>query len=140
MGGGHEMTRNLRKQEPGWDDRFATAAGTSTLAQGKGRAKRAGLYLIQPEGGEPFTTQATRLAVTREQADRLGLPTAPPKPTDKRRFTGDTVQCEAIAPDVLVGILRDAIEARRNPDTARAVLALEADFRAALMAKLGGAQ
>lgn len=27
----------------------------------------------------------TRLAVTREQADRLGLPTAPPKPTDRRR-------------------------------------------------------
>ena len=81
----------------------------------------------------------TRLAVTREQADRLGLPTAPPKPTDKRRFTGDTVQCEAIAPDVLAGILRDAIEARRDRDAAADVLALEAEMRAALVAKLGGA-
>ena len=60
----------------------------------------------------------TRLAVIREQADRLGLPTAPPKPTDRRRFPGDTEQCEAIAPDVL---------------------ALEADMRAALVEKLGAA-
>jgi hypothetical protein len=80
----------------------------------------------------------TRLAVTREQTDRLGLPTAPPKPTDRRRFTGDTVQCEAIAPDVLAGILRGAIEARRNAAAARAVLASEADMRAALVARLGG--
>jgi len=86
-------------------------------------------------GAEPAFT---RLAVTREQADRLDLPTAPPKPTDKRRFTGDTVQCEAIAPDVLSSILRDAIQARRNHDMAADVLALEARFRAALVAKLGG--
>lgn len=80
----------------------------------------------------------TRLAVTREQADRLGLPTAPPKPTDRRRFTGDTVQCEAIAPDVLAGILRDAIEARRCAATAQRLLDRETDMRAALVAKLGG--
>jgi len=86
-------------------------------------------------GAEPVFT---RLAVTREQADRLGLPTAPPKPTDKRRFSGDTVQCEAIDPATLSGILREAIEARRDSETARAVLELEARFRAALVAKLGG--
>ncbi len=80
----------------------------------------------------------TRLAVTREQADRLDLPTAPPKPTDRRRFTGETVQCEAIAPDVLSGILRDAITARRDHDAAAEVLALEADMRAELVAGLGG--
>ena len=80
----------------------------------------------------------TRLAVTREQADRLGLPTAPPKPTDRRRFTGDTVQCEAIAPDVLAGILRGAIDARRCAATAQRVLDRESDMRAALVAKLGG--
>jgi len=80
----------------------------------------------------------TRLAVTREQADRLGLPTAPPKPTDRRRFTGDTVQCEALDPVTLAGILRDAIEARRDPDSAADVLAMEADMRASLVARLGG--
>jgi hypothetical protein len=82
----------------------------------------------------------TRLAVTREQADRLDLPTAPPKPTDRRRFKGDTVQCEAIAPDVLSGILRNAITARRDYDVVADMLALEADMRAALVAKVGGGQ
>ena len=82
----------------------------------------------------------TRLAVTREQADRLALPTAPPKPTDRRRFSGQTVQCEAIAPDMLATILRDAIEARRDPYTVREVLALEAEFRADLVGKLEAAR
>lgn len=80
----------------------------------------------------------TRLAVTREQADRLALPTAPPKATDRRAFTGDTVQCEAIAPDVLSDILADAIEARRDPIASDAALAVEARDRAALVAMLGG--
>lgn len=88
-------------------------------------------------GGQP---EFTRLAVTREQADRLALPTAPPKPTDRRRFTGQTVQCEAIAPDMLATILRDAIQARRDPDGAADLLALEAEYRTALVAKLEGAQ
>ena len=36
----------------------AEAVGTSHIAQGKARAKRAGLYHITPEGGEPFTLYA----------------------------------------------------------------------------------
>lgn len=88
-----------------------------------------------PNAAEPTFT---RLAVTPEQADRLGLPTTPPKPTDRRRFTGATVQCEAIAPDVLTVILRDAIEARRDSETAADVLRVEADMRAGLLARLGG--
>jgi hypothetical protein len=80
----------------------------------------------------------TRLAVTREQADRLHLPTAPPKPTDRRRFTGATVQCEAIAPDVLSRLLQDAIEARREPDIALDVLEHEARYRDTLLARLEG--
>lgn len=79
----------------------------------------------------------TRLAVTREQADRLDLPSAPPKPTDRRRFTGRTVQCEALDPATLAGILRDAIDTRRDGATARATLDREADMRAALVAMLG---
>jgi hypothetical protein len=86
-------------------------------------------------GAEPTFS---RLAVTPEQAERLGLPTAPPKATDKRRFTGETVQCEAIAPDVLADILRDAIEARRCAIATDDVLTVEAGMRAELLAKLGG--
>ncbi|MCR9279976.1 MAG: hypothetical protein NXH85_18610 [Pseudomonadaceae bacterium] len=51
----------------------------------------------------------TRLAVTTEQIDGLGLPTAPPKRTDNRSFDGVTCQAEAIAPDVLADILKNAI-------------------------------
>jgi hypothetical protein len=76
--------------------------------------------------------------VTREQADRLGLPTSPAKATDRRRFTGDTVQCEALDPATLADLLRGAIETRRDPDATAATLALEAGLRAELLARLGG--
>lgn len=36
----------------------ANAAGISNIAQGKGRAKRSGLYHVTPEGGETFTIEA----------------------------------------------------------------------------------
>ena len=80
----------------------------------------------------------TRLAVTPAQADALALPTAPPKPTDRRAFTGDTVQAEAIPPDVLSRMVRDAIEARQDEGTMRDLLAYEADARAELVARFGG--
>ena len=66
----------------------------------------------------------------------MGLPTAPPKPTDRRSFTGETVQCEAIAPDVLSDILRAAIEERRDSAATDDVLRREADMRADLLEKL----
>jgi len=44
--------------QPGQDGRFATAAGTCTVSQGNGCAKRAGLYHVTPEGGKPFTVEA----------------------------------------------------------------------------------
>jgi hypothetical protein len=48
-----------RASATGADNAFhANAAGTSKLTQGKGRAKRAGLYHIIPESGEPFTIEA----------------------------------------------------------------------------------
>ena len=34
------------------------AAGTPNIAQGKARGKRAGLYLVTPETGAPFTIEA----------------------------------------------------------------------------------
>jgi hypothetical protein len=47
------------------------------------------------------TAKFTRLAVTPEHVTALGLTTAPRKATDDRAFDGETVQAEAIAPDVL---------------------------------------
>jgi hypothetical protein len=89
-------------------------------------------------GDAPVPVAFTRLAVTPEQADRLGLPTAPPKPTDRRRFEGQTVQAEALDPATLAEIVRAAITARRDFGAEAGVLAREAEFRAALVAKLGG--
>ena len=58
MGGGQIETPARGQAQPGQEGHKANAAGTCKIAQAKGRAKCAGLYLIQPEGGEPFTIQA----------------------------------------------------------------------------------
>ena len=54
-----------------------------------------------------------RIAVTADQQRAFGLPTAPAKKTDRRSFSADfTVQAEALPPDALATIVRDAIEAQ----------------------------
>lgn len=58
MGGGQMETPRGWQADTGLENRYATAAGTPNIAQGKGRAKRSGLYYIAPEGGEPFTIEA----------------------------------------------------------------------------------
>ena len=82
----------------------------------------------------------TRLAVTPDQIRELGLPTAPPKDGDRRAFTGETCQAEAIAPDDLAGILQTAITSRLDMDAYAAVLAREEDVRRELMERLGEAE
>jgi hypothetical protein len=59
MGGGQNETPRGWQADTGKGNRYANAAGTWTIAQLKGRAKRAGLYQVTPEGGEPFTIEAT---------------------------------------------------------------------------------
>jgi hypothetical protein len=84
-------------------------------------------------GGVTFT----RLAVTREQIAQYDLPTAPPKATDKRAFRGQTCQAEALAPDVLAGILRHAIEQRIGHRVLDRVLKRERAERRKLVRLLG---
>lgn len=57
-------------------------------------------------GGE---AEFVRLAVTPDQIHEHNLPTSPAKATDRRAFDGDTVQAEALPPDVLASTVRDAI-------------------------------
>jgi hypothetical protein len=77
-----------------------------------------------------------RLAVTPVHIDELALLTAPPKPTDNRTFDGQgTVQAEAIPPNELARILKDALasnfdfgaheEAKAESDKAAARLRAE---------------
>jgi hypothetical protein len=83
----------------------------------------------------------TRLAVTPKQAADMNLPSAPAKDTDRRAFSGETWQVEALPPDVLAEIVEQAIVAWRDPDAAGALLAEESEIRQALikrLAALGG--
>src|SRR5262249_50698225 len=77
-------------------------------------------------------------AVTPEQIDRLRLPTAPPKETDHRAFYGATCQAEAIAPDDLATILREAIEARIDQRALSRVRRQEAKARRGQSGTPGG--
>jgi hypothetical protein len=78
----------------------------------------------------------TRLAVTPQQIATYDLPTAPPKPTDRRAFNGATCQAEALAPDDLAGTLRDAIEARIDRRALERVLRRERKVRRELIERL----
>jgi hypothetical protein len=78
------------------------------------------MFLAFLEDVEAFTRELgggaifTRLAVTPQQIRSYRLPTAPPKATDNRAFSGQTCQAEALPPDVLARILRNAIEDRTD--------------------------
>ena len=74
--------------------------------------------------------------MTPEQIAAYDLPTAPPKPTDRRAFAGQTCQAEALAPDVLARILRDAIEARIDGRAYARVLARERRVQRDLLNRL----
>jgi hypothetical protein len=78
----------------------------------------------------------SRLAVTPAQISDLNLPTAPAKATDRRSFTGETVQCEAIPPDILASIIREAIEQRLDQDAYAAVLEAEREIQQRLTPRL----
>lgn len=90
--------------------------------------------MVRAKGGaDPVFT---RLAVTPEQTAALGLPTAPPKKTDRRAFEGDTVQAEAIPPDVLAEIVQGAVVQRIDRAAYNAVLTQEKSARAEILQRL----
>lgn len=80
----------------------------------------------------------TRLAVTPEQIAEMDLPTAPAKATDRRAFAGETVQAEAIPPDVLTGFLRQAIVSRQDAQIRADLLEREEADRAEIRAWVEG--
>jgi hypothetical protein len=88
--------------------------------------------------GLPGTADFTRLAVLPEHIKALDLPTAPPKPTDRRAFAGDvTVQAEAIPPDVMADIVTQAVTQRIDQRVLKRVLAREARCQKWLLRQLG---
>lgn len=80
------------------------------------------------------SAEFVRLAVTPDQITAHNLPTSPPKPTDRRVFDGDTVQAEALPPDVLASVVRNAIVSSLDPQALAEVLDLERDAKRRLEA------
>ncbi|MFJ2630015.1 hypothetical protein ACIO6T_43550 [Streptomyces sp. NPDC087532] len=79
-----------------------------------------------------------RLAVTEQQIADYGLPTAPPKVSDHRSFSGtSTTQAEALPPDVLAAVLKAAITSHRDIRVLAALLEHEEDERRRLLESLG---
>lgn len=74
-----------------------------------------------------------RLAVTPAQINRYSLPTAPPKATDRRAFTGLTTQAEALPPDLLASILDEAIKANIDDEAYQLAINEEAEERTRLI-------
>lgn len=78
----------------------------------------------------------TRLAVTPYQVEDMGLPTSPPKSTDRRAFDGRTTQAEAIPPRRLKEIVQSAIVDRVDFEVREELLEREAEIRKHLTQKL----
>ena len=80
-----------------------------------------------------------RIAVTPDQIDRYSLPTAPQKRTDVRgEEMPDTVQAEALPPDVLAREIDDAISAVIDHAALEAALQVGERERAEILATLDG--
>jgi hypothetical protein len=101
------------------------------------------MFLAFLEDVEAFTRDLggqatfTRLVVTPDQIRQYSLPTAPPKASDKRAFTGQTCQAEALSPDVLARIVRNAIESRININGLNHVKQRENQMQRQLLKQLG---
>lgn len=80
----------------------------------------------------------SRIAVLPEHIERFNLLTAPPKATDRRNFSGETVQAEALPPDILAMLVKQAILERLDMDAYRAALDEEDSEREQLKQRLGG--
>jgi len=72
--------------------------------------------------GRDALVQFIRVAVTDDQVAEHGLPTAPQKGSDNRgEWMDETVQCEALPPDVLAATIRAAIEEYTDLDQVAAM-------------------
>lgn len=79
-----------------------------------------------------------RLAVTERQIEEHQLPTAPTKASDNRSFTGtSTTQAEALPPDILAAVVREAITSHHDPHILARLLEREERERHDLLTGLG---
>ena len=94
------------------------------------------IAFVEDEGAD---VDFVRVAITREQALRYELPSAPPKETDNRSFDDtETWQAEALDPATLADIVRTTIEGRLDRVAFNRVLKEEEKARSELKSRLGG--
>ncbi len=82
--------------------------------------------------------EAERIALTRTQVEEFDLETAPTKPGDTRakNWQGETCQLEALPPEVLAGLVEDAIAAHFDAGKLGAEIDQEQDDRSELLLAL----
>lgn len=104
-----------------------------TARRGNGRRR--------PRGIRTLHLSAERVALTRGQIEAHELPTAPAKATDSRSasWDGGTCQLEALAPDVLAGIVEGAIRRHLDLDVLDRCREAEREDRAELLGLPEGA-
>lgn len=126
---------------------FLHAAATSIGARGKPaylyyfgdydpsgmditRAVEDGIREFAPDADIEFE----RVAVTAEQIEEMELPTRPTKATDSRskNFEGESVEVDAIDPDTLRDMVRDAIEQHIDKDELQRLELIEKQERETL--------
>jgi hypothetical protein len=94
------------------------------------------LAMLRDLGCRPAVS-FTRVAVTPAQIAAYDLPTAPAKATDRRRLDiTATTQAEALAPNVLHGLVRAAIESRQDAEVRQVVLRREIAVTAELNGRM----
>jgi len=93
------------------------------------------LYLGNPVPEGSPDLLLSRVALTADQVDEYELPTAPPKKSDTRSasWVGDTCQAEAMPPDLLAEVIRNACEDQLDLDVLDDLKVVEEKERAALI-------
>lgn len=90
------------------------------------------------EHGDHDLFRPVRVALTRDQVDEYNLPTAPPKSSDTRsvNWFDETCQAEALPPDLLADIARQAVVDQLDEDLHAQVLSDEQDQGQDILARL----
>ena len=99
MGGGQNETPRGWQADTGQGGHKAEAAGTSKLAQAKGRAKRACVYQVQPEIGDAFAIQVTgREAWAFDRLREAGARGCTPRTEPAPRWSAYVFNLRGLAP------------------------------------------
>jgi hypothetical protein len=107
----------------------------SFVASGIGGYFRPDTGHVNDEDEDPFFIPQ-RVALTESQVEEFNLPSAPPKLSDSRsaNWYGETTQAEAMPPDLLEQVVKEAVDELTDDDAMAALLEREQDEKERLRA------